>query len=654
MPDSGRRGVPVSIFENDNRFPQTRLAVISYLIVASMALLLLGFWDLQVINSDRYLQLADRNRIRTVPVIAPRGAMLDREGRVLVDNYPSFSVLLLRDDADQVEKLLPQIADGLQIPLDDVQQQVNAAKSLPHFQPVVIKPEATPADIAFIESHRADVPVLEMLMVHRRRYPPGGFMAHASGYVGEVSPDQIEDANGRYKPGDIVGKSGLEKQYNEQLMGTDGQRRVVVNSVGREVGRLEQTDAIPGKPIRLTIDQDLQAIAEMDLAGKKGAVVALDPKTGEILAMASQPSFDPNDFAVRISGDEWQQLNNDPDHPMINRTIQAQLAPGSTFKILETTAMLESKAIPDDFKVFCPGYANFYGRTFHDAENNGGHGEVDLHRAIVDSCDVYFYNVGQRLGIDRISYYATKLGLGQKTGVDLPGEDSGLMPSEEWKERVYHQKWYPGETISVAIGQGATTVTPMQLAYTYGGIVMGGKFMQPHLLMSDKPAPEVDFPISESTVDFVTQAMWGVVNEGGTAATSKLPGIEFCGKTGTAQVISLEGKERAGKSSALKNNAWFVGFAPRRNPDLVVAVLVQSSGFGATFSAPIARDIVKAYYEKKAGNTPQQLISKAGNAPVPGGAQAVVAQAVIAKPQPANKPNDATPLEEPSPAPADR
>jgi len=308
--------------------------------------------------------------------------------------------------------------------------------------------------------------------------------------------------------------------------------------------------------------------------------------------------------------------------------VQAQLAPGSVFKVFMTTAMLESKAVPEDYKVFCPGYADFYGRTFHDDEK-GGHGEMDLHTALVKSCDVYFYNVGKQLGIDRISYYATKFGLGRKTGVDIPGEEPGLVPSEEWKERVFRQKWYPGETISVSIGQGATMVTPMQLAYTIGGIVMGGKFHQPHLLMSDQPAPEVDFPIAESTVDFVTQAMWGVVNEGGTAAASRLPGIEFCGKTGTAQVISLEGKQRSGKSSDLKNNAWFVGFAPRRNPDLVVAVLVQSAGYGATFSAPIARDIVKAYYDKKQGKTPSQLVTQASPPAATGGvpARAVVEQA---------------------------
>jgi penicillin-binding protein 2 len=598
-----------------------------------MALLLLGFWKLQIINSDRYAQLAERNRVRSIPIIAPRGAMLDRYGRVIVDNYPSFSVLLLRDDPVQLDHLLPQIADGLNLTVDDVQQQLEAAKTLPHFQPIVIKPEATPGDIAFIESHRADIPLLEMLMVHRRRYPKGGFMAHVSGYVGEVSADQIED-NSRYRPGDIVGKAGLERQYNDQLMGVDGMRRSIVNSVGREVGRLEQTDAVPGKPIRLTIDYDLQLVAEESLVGKKGAVVALDPKTGEVLAMASQPSYDPNDFAVRISKDEWQSLNEDPERPLLDRAIQAQLAPGSIFKILMATAMLESKAIPADYHVFCPGSAEFYGRVFHDWKKEG-HGNVDLRDAIVHSCDVFFYNVGKQLGIDKISFYGANLGLGRKTGIDLPGEEPGLMPSEAWKERVYHQKWYPGETISVAIGQGAIAATPVQLGYMIGGIIMGGRFHQPHLLLSDQAAPEVDFPISDSTVDTVTQGMYGVVNEpGGTAFASKLSGIEFAGKTGSAQVISNQGLARAGKQADLKDNAWFVGFAPRQNPEIVVAVLVQGGEHGASAAAPIARDVVKAYYDKKQGKLPpQELTTQA----VPGIPPSFAAQSAHASKPDANE-----------------
>jgi len=601
-------------FQREHRLPQTRLAVASYVIVILMGLLLLGFWKLQIVESDRYAQLAELNRVRTIPVIAPRGTVLDRQGRVLVDNYPSFSVLLLRDDFQEVDRLLPQIADGMDLPLKELRQQLDDARALPRFQPMVIKPEASPADIAFIESHRADVPVLELLLVHRRRYPRDGFLAHVSGYVGEVSPQQVEASGGLYRPGDVVGKTGLERQYNERLMGTDGMRRVIVNSVGREMGRLEQTDAIPGKPIQLTIDYDLQAVAERALVGKKGAVVALNPRTGEILAMASQPAYDPNDFAISVPKEEWLRLNTDPDRPLLNRAIQAQLAPGSVFKVLMATTMLESKAVPQNYQIFCPGHGEFYGRVFHDWKPEG-HGQVGLHSAVVHSCDVFFYNVGKQLGIDRIAFYATKMGLGSKTGIDLPGEESGLMPSEAWKQRVYRQRWYPGETISVAIGQGAVMTTPMQLAYTIGGITVGGVFRQPHLLMNNQPVPEVNFPIAESTVEAITSAMYGVVNEGGTAAASSLPGIEFSGKTGTAQTISAKGLERAGKKSEFKDNAWFVGFAPRRNPEIVVAVLVEGGEHGSSAAAPIARDVVKALYQKRTGKQPDLLLTQAPSPP---------------------------------------
>ena len=596
--------MPISS-RNDKRIPQGRLAVASYVVVGMIALLLLGFWKLQILDSDRYSQLAERNRVRSLPIIAPRGSMLDREGRVMVDNYPSFSVLLLRDDPAEVERLLPQIADGLSMTLDDVHQEIDAAKAMPKFQPIVIKPEASPSDIAFIESHRADIPVLEMLMVHRRRYPRDSFLAHVSGYVGEVSAEQVEDSDSKLRPGDIVGKTGLERQYNDTLMGTDGLRRVIVNSVGREVGRLEQQDAIPGKPIKLTIDYDLQVAAETALNGRKGAVVVLDPRTGEVLAMLSRPAYDPNDFAIRISRDQWAQLNEDPDRPLLNRAVQAQLAPGSVFKIIMATAMLESKVLPENFTVFCPGHATFYGREFHCWEKKG-HGTVGLHNAIVHSCDVFFYTVGKALGIDRISYYATQLGLGRRTGIDLPSEETGMMPSEEWKERVFHQKWYAGETISVAIGQGAVTTTPLQLARTIGGIATGGIFKQPHLLMTNQPVPEIDFPLQENTTEQVTQGMYGVVNEGGTAGLIKLEGVELCGKTGSAQVISNEGKQRAGHSSDLNDNAWFVGYAPRRNPEIIVSVLVQGGQHGASAAAPVARDIIKAYYDKKTAQRNQK------------------------------------------------
>ena len=588
-------------FRNDNRLPQERLAASSYVIVGMITLLLLGFWKLQVIDSDKYGQMAERNKVRSIPIIAPRGRMLDRDGRVLVDNYPSFSVLLLRDDMQAVEKSLPLIADGLGLSLDDIREQIKSTEKLPKFQPIVIKPEATPGDVAFIESHRADIPILEMLMVQRRRYLPGGFMAHASGYVGEVSEQQIESSNGKLRPGDIAGKSGLERQYNDILVGTDGMRRVIVNSVGKEMGHLDQQDAIPGKQMQLTIDYDLQQIAEDDLRGKRGAVVALDPRTGEVLAFASQPSPDPNDFAVRISGKEWASLNSDPDHPLMNRVTQAQLAPGSVFKIIMATAMLESKTPSENFTAFCPGYANFYGRMFKcHIYGKGGHGVVNLHSAIIHSCDIFFYNIGQRMGIETIAKYAKMLGLGSKTGIDLPSEEVGLVPSEEWVERVFHHKWYAGSTISVSIGQGAVTTTPLQLAYTIGGIASAGEFKQPHLLKDIAHVGSKHVPLAENTVEQVTQGMYGVVNEGGTAGMLKLQGIEFCGKTGSAQVMSNSERGKLGKAASKgKDNAWFVGFAPRRDPEIVVSVLVEGGEHGNLAAAPIARDIVKAYYDKK-------------------------------------------------------
>ncbi len=591
-------------FRNDNRLPQERLAAASYVIVGMIGLLLLGFWKLQVIDSDKYGQMAERNRVRSIPIIAPRGRMLDRDGRVLVDNYPSFSVLLLRDDPNEVDKNLAAIADGLGLSLDDVKDQLENTKNLPKFQPIVIKPEATPADVAFIESHRADIPILEMLMVQRRRYLPGGFMAHATGYVGEVSEAQIEDKDnkGKLRPGDVAGKSGLERQYNDLLVGTDGMRRVIVNSVGKEMGHLSQQEAIPGKQIQLTIDYDLQQVAEQDLAGKRGAVIVLDPRTGEVLAFASRPSPDPNDFAVRVSKEEWQRLNEDPDHPLMNRVTQAQLAPGSVFKIVMATAMLESKTPPQSFTAFCPGYANFYGRMFKcHIYGKGGHGVVNLHSAIIHSCDVFFYNIGMRMGIDTISKYAKMFGLGAKTGIDLPSEEPGLVPSEDWVQRVFHHKWYAGSTISVAIGQGAVTTTPLQLAYAIGGIASGGDFKQPHLLKDAPNVGEMHVPLSEDTVEQVTQGMYGVVNEGGTAGMVKLEGIEFCGKTGSAQVMSNTQRDKLGKAASKgKDNAWFVGFAPRRDPEIVVSVLVEGGEHGNLAAAPIARDIVKAYYDKKA------------------------------------------------------
>jgi penicillin-binding protein 2 len=512
-------------------------------------------------------------------------------------------------------------------------------RNLPKFQPIVIKPEASSADLDFIESHRADIPVLEMLSVSRRRYMPNGFLGHATGYVGEASEQQIEASNGKLRPGDVVGKSGLERQYNDILMGTDGMRRVIVNSVGKEVDHLSQQDPIPGKQITLTVDLDLQQVAEQSLGARPGAVVALDPRTGEVLAMVSRPTPDPNDFAVRIPKEEWRKLNEDPLHPLFNRAIQAQLAPGSVFKIVTATAMLEDHSIPETFTTYCPGYGTFYGRQFKcwvysSKTGPTSHGATNLHEAILKSCDVFFYTVGMKLGIDRLSYYGDLFGIGHRTGIDLPSEEPGLMPSEPWVERVFHRKWYAGETISVAIGQGAVTTTPLQLARMIGGIASGGVFKQPHMIKDALNVGEQRVPISEPTVEKVTDAMYGVINEsGGTGTQFKLAGVELSGKSGTAQVIGYDTRNRVGKQKKFEDNAWFVGYAPKRNPEIVVAVLVQESGqHGGTASGPVVRDIVKAYYDKKNRKT-QGTVTAADHGSTPASDAAVVAPVVAIKPE---------------------
>jgi penicillin-binding protein 2 len=333
--------------------------------------------------------------------------------------------------------------------------------------------------------------------------------------------------------------------------------------------------------------------------------------------MVSRPTPDPNDFAIQVSKEEWRRLNEDPLHPLLNRAIQAQLAPGSVFKIITATAMLEDKIPPENFTTFCPGYATFYGRQFkcyiYSAKSGPrAHGVLSLHDAILKSCDIFFYNVGMRLGIDRLSFFAKKFGLGQRTGIDLPSEEPGLMPSAEWADRVFHRKWYAGETISVAIGQGAITTTPLQLARTIGGIASGGVFKQPHLLMGMQNVGEEKFSISEPTIEKITDAMYGVVNEpGGTGTRLKLTGVELSGKSGTAQVIGYSTRDRVGKQKKFEDNAWFVGYAPKRNPEIVVAVLVQESGqHGGEASGPVVRDIIKTYYDKKNKRTEGQVTAE--------------------------------------------
>jgi len=599
------------MFGRDEKVSAIRLTAVQYIILAIFLLLAYGLWRLQVMQSDFYASLAERNRIRNVPILAPRGKILDREGRIIVDNYPSFSALLLRDSSRDLNADSELIARGLHMDASELRERIRRFTSMPSYQPIFLKDDITPDELAFIESHRNELPELDTIMAHRRLYPRNGFMAHLIGYVGEVSEEMLNQPRWEFNnPGDVVGQSGVELEYNQMLMGKNGSRRALVNSRGREVGRLDETPAVPGKQLKLTIDVDLQIAAEEALGDRNGAIVAMDPRSGEILAMVSRPTFDPNDFAVHISRDEWTRLVNDENHPLLNKAIQAQLAPGSVFKIIMATAGLQ-EGIAQDMHVNCAGGAIFYGRYFKcwvTAEHRV-HGVVDIRKAIYQSCDVFFYTLAEKLGIDRIAKWATMLGLGQKTGIDLPQEVTGVMPSEEWKIRNFKQKWYAGETISVGIGQGAVTTTPIQLARAIGGIASGGVLHRPHVAFPEglppnvKPvsdmADEVKVPIDPANWELITDAMADVVNPIGTAPSAHLQGIDFAGKTGSAQTISNLAKARLANGKAkFKDNGWFVGVEPRRNPEIVVAGLLEEGEHGY-LAARVVSQVIKAYVEKQ-------------------------------------------------------
>jgi penicillin-binding protein 2 len=602
----------MEVIQKEEKLPAIKLTIFQYGIVAVMVVLIFGLWRLQVVGAQNYRALAEANRIRKVPILAPRGQLFDRDGRLIVDNYPSVSCFLVREQGHDYEADLPLIARGLHMTVEQIQGILKKYRADPKYEPLPLKKDITPDEQEFIEAHRDEMPELETVDEQRRLYPKDGFAAHLIGYVGEVSEDMLNDPRyDMYEPGDVVGRSGVEESYDALLRGQDGSRDVLVDSHGREVGKLGTEHSKAGQSLKLTIDLDLQRAAENAFGDRNGAVIAMDPHTGEILAMLSRPVFDPNAFAVRIGRDEWNKLITDPNHPLMNKTIQAQVAPGSTFKVIMSLAGLQ-EGVAEDLKVNCGGGATFYGHYF---ACDHKHGELNVQQAISKSCDTYFYTLAVKLGITKIAKWAHAVGLGQKTGVDLPDEVSGTMPSEEWKMKTFHEKWYAGETVSVGIGQGAVAVTPIQLARALSGIASGGVFKRPHVVFPDElPAEyrkalydtfsgsgDVTIPIDPATWETVTDGMAGATDPraGGTAFASHLENIDFAGKTGTAQVVSHSaGALKVSSVIAERPHAWFVGIAPRRNPDIVVAVLWEHGGWGSG-SAHVAARVIEAFVNKQ-------------------------------------------------------
>ncbi len=611
-----------AVLEKKEKVPSAKLHAAQYIVSVVLLVLFAGLWHLQVLGASNYRVLAEANRIRKVPVLAPRGRLFDREGRILVDNYPSVSCYLLREQVKDLASDLPLISAGLHLPLEQIQSILRKFSSSPGYQAIPLKEDITPDEQAFVEAHRNELPELETLDTQRRLYPRDGFAAHLIGYVGEVSEQMLDDPKyAFYEPGDVVGRSGVEQTYDAVLRGRDGSRDLIVNSHGKEVGRLGQELAVPGQDLKLTIDLDLQLAAERAMEGKVGAMIAMDPHTGEILAMVSRPSFDPNQFSGHLTRTYWNSILSNPDHPLLNKAIQAQLAPGSTFKIIMSVAGLqEGKA--EDLKVNCQGGASFYGHFY---KCDAHHGGVNINNAIPYSCDTFFYTLANHLGIDTIAHYASAMGLGRKTGVDLPDEVSGTMPSSEWKLKTQHAKWFAGETISVGIGQGAIAATPIQMARALSGIASGGVLRRPHIIFpgevsaSENEAIRLSFPGSGDATVPIDAANWQTITDAmaqvtiyGTAAASHLQGIDFIGKTGTAQVMSHDALARSGGGHRTKPNSWFIGMAPRRNPDVVVGMLWENGDQGASSAKWVAR-VVESYVNKQrkqAGNLMELAASK--------------------------------------------
>jgi penicillin-binding protein 2 len=589
--------------ESNRQLIQQRLNLFRIPIVLIFLILAARLWQLQIIQGSEYALKAERNRIRTVELVAPRGTISDRNNIPLVENRPSFDVLLYRESMKNQSATVRFLTEKLAVRPDDVEARFRRSKGVGLYHPIVIKEDASMQDISVVEAHRRDYPEIQLGPEPRRLYHYGKLAAHLLGYVGEISEEELAAST---FPGatssSMVGRSGVERTYNQVLTGRDGVRQVLVDSRGREVGLLNETDSVIGGEVQLTLDLDLQSVAEKALENKVGAIVAMDPRNGEILAMASSPSFDPNAFSTRISGSDWNQLVNHPDHPMQNRAIQNGYSPGSIFKLIMADAGLEEGLLDDDPSVVCRGSAVYYGRTFHCADKKG-HGSLHLEQAIAKSCNIFFYELGRRLGIAKIAYHAHALGLGARTGVDLPGERSGVMPSPEWKKQARRSKWYVGETISVSIGQGAVSTTPLQILRAVGAIATGGLLTTPHVLLHTESSsgnetkwPVRRVPIGEDNARRIREGMWASVNDYGTGHNAAIPGQDICGKTGTVQIISAEKKQQLQED--IEDHSWFAGFGNKDNPEIAVVVFIEHGGKGGIAAAPLARQVFGAYFDK--------------------------------------------------------
>jgi penicillin-binding protein 2 len=579
---------------------RSRLTLIIFSLL--LFLILAFYWKIQILDHQKYWKMAEANRLRSLPLPAPRGLIYDRQRIILADNQPSFKVSLLRESIKNDSQTIERVSQLLNLKTEELKARIDRYRWLQTYGPVIIKDNLKLEEVALIEARREEFPELQLQVEPRRYYPFETTAAHVLGYLQEVSPEEMKgNPHKKWRGGEMIGKAAVEKQYDDYLTGQDGQLLETVDSLGRSLGEVNRIEPIKGRDLVLSIDLDLQKKAEGLLEGKEGAIIVLDSRSGECLAWVSSPSYDPNRFITRFSPEEWLSIINDPARPLENRVIRGQYSPGSIFKVVTALTSLETGLITDRTAFFCSGSINLYGKDFA-CWFKPGHGLLSLPEALKNSCNIYFYQLGRRLNVDTIARYARTLGLGQITGVDMPGEKEGLIPSSDWKKKTQGEAWYPGETISVAIGQGPVLVTPLQVAALTACLANRGIRVKPRVTrLEGKMGPVKDKTgINPETFEKIIEGMWRSVNDGGTGHGAYQPGFDICGKTGSTQVISREKAERMIKrgEEPAKTHSWFTGFAPRYQPQVVVTVLVEFGGMGGQTAAPIAGEMFKLYREK--------------------------------------------------------
>lgn len=592
-----------------------------YLLLAAIMLVflfvyVLRVWHLQVLEGEKYRYQSENNRIRLEDIPSPRGIVFDRNGTPLVENRPGYHLLLIREDVTDLNQTIKEVARLCEKNPEDLFNVLQANKTVPKFLPIRLIADLNRDTLARIEAQRIRLPGVMIQLEPKREYKWNGTAAHLIGYLSEITETDLTTETYRgYYAGEDVGKIGIEKAFEKYLHGKRGGRQMEVDAVGRRIRLLDEALPIPGRNLWITVDIGLQKVAEACLEGKVGSIVALDPRNGAVLAMASKPTFDQEQFIRGLTAQKWRELSRDPSHPLLNRAIGSAYPPGSTYKPFVALAALQEGLMGPDSTVFCPGFYYFAGRSYR-CWRDHGHGTVSLHNALVQSCDTYFYNTGMRLGVDKIAQYSQMFGLGQKTGVGLPGENPGLIPTSKWKKQATGIPWQKGETLSISIGQGFDLASPLQMALAYSAIGNGGKLWQPYVVrrIEGSSLEEVDeikstlertITIDPRHFQAVQKGLLGVVEEGrGTAHGIKDKDVLIAGKTGTAQVVRLaEGANRKAAAKSAKaheqDHAWFVGYAPADNPQIVVCAFVEHGGHGSSAAAPLVQKVILSYFGKE-------------------------------------------------------